>query len=402
MTPRLGTAICVEGSCMKRSVDRVLTTHTGSLPRPTDLLPLLFAKEDAEAVDTDALEQTIRRAVADVVRQQAELGVDVLNDGEMGKISYATYIHERLTGFEGQGAMPSPADIVDFPEFGQRMFQGSEEVLKHWHPLACSGPIAVKDREQVRRDIQNLKAATEAVQVEDVFMSAASPGVIALFFPNQYYPTREAYLAAIADAMQEEYEAIAQSGIVLQVDCPDLAMGRHIQFNDEDLEGFRRQAQLNVEALNHATRNIPSDQMRMHICWGNYEGPHHKDVALKDIIDIVFSARPSAISIEACNPRHEHEWQLFEEVALPDGKLLMPGVIDSTNNYIEHPELIAQRIARYARLVGQENVIAGSDCGFGTGAGMAVVDPKIVWAKLQAMAEGARLATQQLRLPAHA
>ena len=349
---------------MKRSVDRVLTTHTGSLPRPPDLLPLLFAKEDGEVADTEALERAIRGAAVDVVRKQVELGVDVLNDGEMGKISYATYIHDRLTGFEGQGAMPSPADIVDYPEFGQRMFQGSEEVLKHWRPLACNGPIAVKDREQVKRDIQNLKAATEAVQVEDVFMSAASPGVIALFFPNQYYPTREAYLAAIAEAMQEEYEAIAQAGIVLQVDCPDLAMGRHIQFNDEDLEGFRRQAQLNVEALNHATRNIPPDQMRMHLCWGNYEGPHHKDVALKDIIDVVFSARPSAISIEACNPRHEHEWKLFEEVRLPEGKMLIPGVIDSTNNYIEHPELIAQRIARFARLVGQENLMAGSDCGF--------------------------------------
>jgi 5-methyltetrahydropteroyltriglutamate--homocysteine methyltransferase len=386
---------------MKRSVDRVLTTHTGSLPRPPELLPLLFAKEDGK-VDATALDGAIRAAVTDVVRRQAEAGVDVLNDGEMGKISYASYVHDRLTGFEGEGAMPGLGDILDYPDFARRVFQGSEEALKHMRMLACNGPINVKDRDQVKRDTQNLKAATQGVTSVDVFMSAASPGVIALFFPNQYYPSREAYLTAIADAMQEEYEAIAQAGLVLQVDCPDLAMGRHIQFNDASLEEFRRQAQLNVEALNHATRNIPADQMRMHLCWGNYEGPHHKDVALKDIIDIVFNARPSAISIEACNPRHEHEWKVFEEVKLPEGKVLIPGVIDSTNNYIEHPELISQRIVRYAQLVGQENVMAGSDCGFGTGAGMAVVDPAITWAKFQAMAEGARLATQELKVPVHA
>jgi 5-methyltetrahydropteroyltriglutamate--homocysteine methyltransferase len=278
----------------------------------------------------------------------------------------------------------------------------AEEAIRHVRMLACSGPISVQDHAQVERDIANLKAATQGTAAEDVFMSAASPGVIALFFANQYYPSREAYLSAIADAMQEEYEAIAQAGFILQVDCPDLAMGRHIQFNDASLDEFRRQAQLNVEALNHATRNIGPEQMRMHLCWGNYEGPHHKDVPLAEIIDIVFSARPSAISIEACNPRHEHEWKLFEEVKLPEGKMLIPGVIDSTNNFIEHPELIAQRIVRYAQLVGQEHVMAGSDCGFGTGAGMAVVDPKITWAKFQAMAEGARLATQQLKVAVHA
>jgi 5-methyltetrahydropteroyltriglutamate--homocysteine methyltransferase len=387
---------------MKRSTERVLTTHTGSLPRPPDLLPLLFAKEDGEAVEAETFERAVRSAVADVVRKQAETGVDVVNDGEMGKISYASYVHERLAGFEGLGAMPGLGDILDFPEFGQRVFQGSEEALKHVRMLACNGPISVKDHDQVKRDIANLKGATQGLPVEDVFMSAASPGVIALFFPNQYYPSRETYLTAIADAMREEFEAIAEAGIVLQIDCPDLAMGRHIQFNDASLEEFRRQARLNVEALDHATRNIPPEQMRMHVCWGNYEGPHHKDVALKDIIDIVLSARPSAISIEACNPRHEHEWKIFEEVKLPEGKMLIPGVIDSTNNYIEHPELIAQRIIRYAQLVGQENVMAGSDCGFGTGAGMAVVDAKIAWAKFQAMAEGARLATQELKIAVHA
>ena len=386
---------------MQRSVERILTTHTGSLPRPPELVELLFAKEEGRP-DPAALEPAIRDAVAWVVRQQADTGVDVLNDGEMGKISYATYVKDRLTGFEGQGRMVAMGDIFDFPEFGQRVFKDLDEAMKHMTMPACTGPIAVKDPEQVQRDIRNVRSATDGVAAQDVFLSAASPGVIALFLDNQYYPSREAYLQAIAEAMQQEYEAIAQAGLVLQLDCPDLAMGRHIQFNDASLDEFRRQARLNVEALNYATRNIHPDQMRMHLCWGNYEGPHHKDVPLRDIIDIVFTARPNAISLEACNPRHAHEWQVFEDVKLPDGKLLIPGVIDSTNNYIEHPELVAQRLVNYARLVGQENVMAGSDCGFGTAAGMATVDPKITWAKFAAMSEGARLATQALRVPVHA
>jgi len=380
---------------MKRSAERILTTHTGSLPRPPELVELLFAREEGRP-DLTALEPAIRDAVAWVVGQQVEAGVDVLNDGEMGKIAYSTYVKDRLSGFDGEGRMIGLGDIVDFPEFGQRVFKNSEEALKHMTMPACTGPISVKDPEQVVRDIDNVRAATNGVPAQDVFLSAASPGVIALFLENQYYPSREAYLQAIAEAMQPEYEAIAQAGLVLHLDCPDLAMGRHIQFNDASLEEFRRQARLNVEALNYATRNIDPDQMRLHLCWGNYEGPHHKDVALRDIIDIVFAARPNAISLEACNPRHAHEWQVFEDVPLPDGKLLIPGVIDSTNNYIEHPELVAQRLQNYVRLVGQENVIAGTDCGFGTAAGMSTVDPKITWAKFAAMSEGARLASQAL------
>jgi len=386
---------------MQRSRERILTTHTGSLPRPPELLPLLFAREDG-AVDQNALERGVRQAVADVVRRQAEVGVDVLNDGEMGKITYATYVKDRLAGFDGESAMIGPADLLDFPDFARRGFRGSEESMKHMRMPACTGPISLRNVREVERDIANVKAASSDVDATDVFLSAASPGVVALFFQNHYYPTREAYVAAIADAMQPEYETIAQAGLVLQLDCPDLAMGRHIQFNDASLEEFRRQARLNVEALNHATRNIPPDQMRLHLCWGNYEGPHHRDVALKDIIDIVFEARPDAISLEACNPRHEHEWQVFEDVELPEGKVLIPGVIDSTNNYIEHPELIAQRLVRYARVVGQENIMAGSDCGFGTGAGMAVVDPQITWAKFEAMRDGAALATRALRTAASA
>ena len=384
---------------MKRSVDRILTTHTGSLPRPPDLVEMLNAHEAGKA-DEAALAGRAREAVAEVVRRQADAGVDVLNDGEASKFVYSTYVKDRLTGFGGEGPMLGMADLVEYPEYAQRYFTQMGADLDAFRIPAAVGDIRVKDRTAVQADIDNLRAAIQGVQAEDVFMSAASPGVIALFFANQHYPTREAYLAALADAMKEEYEAIAGAGFVLQLDCPDLAMGRHIQFGDESLDEFRRQARLNVEALNHATAGIDPDQMRMHICWGNYEGPHHKDVALKDIIDIVLAARPNAISIEASNPRHEHEWQLFEDVKLPEGKVLIPGVIDSTNNYIEHPELIAQRLTRYTNLVGQENVMAGSDCGFETGAGMSPVDSRITWAKFQAMAEGARLATAQAGMAA--
>lgn len=377
---------------MNRSTDRILTTHTGSLPRPPELLKMLYSREDG-VTDQAAFEATLRQAVADVVRRQAEAGVDVLNDGEMGKIGYSTYVKDRLTGFEGESSMPGLGDLVDYPEFAQRMFSDFGESQNYLRMPACVGPIKVRDREQLRRDIENLRAASEGAGARDVFMSAASPGVIALFFGNQHYPGREAYLAAIADAMREEYESIAEAGFVLQLDCPDLAMGRHIQFADASLEEFQRQARLNVEALNHATARIDPDSMRMHLCWGNYEGPHHRDVELEDIVDIVLTARPNAISLEACNPRHEHEWAVFEDVKLPEGKVLIPGVIDSTNNYVEHPELVAQRLGRYVRLVGQESVMGGSDCGFGTFAGLSAVDPSITWAKLQALAEGARMAT---------
>lgn len=384
---------------MKRSVDRILTTHTGSLPRPPELLDLLVAQREGRA-DPSTLAGRVREGVSEIVRQQARCGVDVVNDGELSKESYSTYVRERLSGFEGQGEQATQMpDMEAFPGYMEMMFArlgGAEDLGSVLAPPACVGDIKVKDASQVETDIENLKSATAGAHVEDVFMSAASPGVIALFFANHHYPSREAYVGAIAEAMRQEYEAIAGAGIVLQVDCPDLAMGRHLQFAGSDLEEFRRQARLNVEALNHATANIDPDQMRMHLCWGNYEGPHHMDVALHDIIDIVLAARPNAISLEACNPRHAHEWAVFEDVKLPDGKLLIPGVIDSTNNYVEHPELVAQRLVRYANLVGKENVMAGSDCGFGTFAGMSGVLPAITWAKFEAMAEGAKLASQSL------
>ena len=379
---------------MKRSRDRILTTHTGSLPRPVDLVQLMFAKEEDQPVDAAALDDRVRAAVREVVAQQATAGVDVVNDGEASKPSYATYVKDRLTGFGGDSHPLQYADLVDFPELARRVFQDPGRSRRR--TPACDGPIAVRDAEAVRRDVDNLRAALETAPHEDAFLSAASPGVISLFFKNTYYPSHEAYLFAIADAMRHEYQAIARAGFVLQVDCPDLAMGRHIQFADASLEEFRQNARLHVEALNHALAGIDPDQARIHVCWGNYEGPHHYDVALGEIIDIVLGVQANGLSVEAANPRHEHEWVLFEEVRLPEGKVLIPGVVDSTTNYIEHPDLVAQRVARLARLVGRENVIAGTDCGFGTWVGMARVDPQVVWAKLGALAEGARRASAQL------
>ncbi len=378
---------------MQRSTDRFLTTHTGSLPRPDDLIRMMYAKEEGVPVDAAALDQRVRAAVAEVARKQAGAGVDLVNDGEMSKPSYATYIKDRLNGFGGTGNTFVYQDLADFPRLEKRVF-GDPGRSRRKTP-ACNAPISVRDRQAAATDADNLKDALKQVKAAGGFMSAASPGVISLFFRNDHYKDFETYIYAIADAMRHEYETVANAGFVLQIDCPDLAMGRHIQYANLSLAEFRKRAQLHVEALNHALANIPPERLRMHLCWGNYEGPHHRDVPLADVIDIVFKARPSAISLEAANPRHAHEWTLFERVKLPDGKVLIPGVIESKSNFVEHPELIAQRIAHYAKLVGRENVIAGSDCGFGTWVGQAAVDPDVVFAKLAAMAEGARLASKQ-------
>ncbi|HSQ81413.1 MAG TPA: cobalamin-independent methionine synthase II family protein [Casimicrobiaceae bacterium] len=378
---------------MKRSTDRFLTTHTGSLPRPEDLIRTMYAKEEGVPVDAAALSQRIAAAVDEVVRKQAVAGVDVVNDGEMSKPSYATYIKDRLSGFGGTGNTFVYQDLAEFPSLEKRVF-GDPGRSRRKTP-ACNAAIGVRDPQGAQNDVDHLKAALASVEVQDAFLTAASPGVVSLFFRNDHYPTEEAYLFAIADAMRQEYETIANAGLVLQIDCPDLGMGRHIQYAGLSLAEWRKKAQLHVEALNHAVANIPPEQLRMHLCWGNYEGPHHCDVPLADVIDIVFRARPSAIALEAANPRHAHEWKLFETVRLPEGKLLIPGVIESKSNFIEHPELIAQRIGRYAQLVGRENVIAGSDCGFGTWVGQAAVDPEVVWAKMAAMAEGARIASRE-------
>ncbi len=378
---------------MQRSSERFLTTHTGSLPRPEELIRIMYAKEEGVPVERAALAAQVRAAVADVVKKQIAAGVDLVNDGEMSKPSYATYVKDRLNGFGGTGNTFVYQDLAEFPTLEKRVF-GDPGRSRRKTP-ACNAPISVRDPAAARVDVENLKAAVGGTKASGAFMSAASPGVVSLFFRNDHYKDHESYLHAIAEAMRDEYEAVTKAGIVLQIDCPDLGMGRHIQYANLNLEEFRKRIRVHIEALNHALRNIPPEQLRMHLCWGNYEGPHHYDVPFADIIDIVFMARPAAISFEAANPRHAHEWTLFERVKLPEGKVLIPGVIESKSNFVEHPELIAQRIGRYATLVGRENVMAGSDCGYGTWVGQAAVDPQVVWAKMAAMAEGARIATKQ-------
>jgi 5-methyltetrahydropteroyltriglutamate--homocysteine methyltransferase len=355
---------------------------------------MMFAREEGVPVDGPALAARVRSAVAEVVRKQTDAGIAVVNDGELSKPSYATYIKDRLSGFDGTSQALQYRDLVDFPEMAKRVF-GDPGRARRKTP-ACTGPIGVRDRTAAQADVDNLKAAVGAAAATDVFMSAASPGVISLFFRDDHYRNHEAYLFAIADAMRHEYETVARAGFILQLDCPDLAMGRHIQFADLPLADFRTMARLHLAALDRAVANIPAEQLRIHLCWGNYEGPHHYDVPLADILDLVFAARPQGISFEAANPRHAHEWRVFERIKLPADKVIIPGVLDSTTNFIEHPELVAERIGRYARLVGRENVIAGTDCGFGTWVGQAAVDPDIVWAKLASLAEGARLASKEL------
>jgi 5-methyltetrahydropteroyltriglutamate--homocysteine methyltransferase len=377
---------------MKRSTDRILTTHTGSLPRANDLTLLLEALDAGTVPEQAAFDARVRRAVGDIVRQQVDAGVDVVNDGEQGKVGYSTYVRHRLTGFGGQAAVPTRADWADFPEAAAK----SERRSTIMRP-SCNGPIDWKDRTAVQKDVANLTAAVSSAKPTEAFMTAASPGVIAHFLKNEHYPSREAYLARLVDVMKDEYDAIHRAGFILQVDCPDLAMGRHLAFPDLSNAEFLKIAAANVEALNHALRDIPPDRMRLHLCWGNYEGPHHRDIPLKEILPIALKSRPQALSFEGANPRHEHEWIVFKDVKLPDDRLIIPGVLDSTTNFIEHPELVAQRLVRYAEIVGRERVIAGTDCGFATFArSVNQVEPEITWAKFKAMAEGARMASKQL------
>jgi 5-methyltetrahydropteroyltriglutamate--homocysteine methyltransferase len=372
---------------------RFLTTHVGSLPRAQDLVDLIFAKEGGAAVDEAALAARIQTAVQYVVDRQAQAGIDEINDGEQSKPSYATYIKDRLHGFGGAGNSYVFQDVEDFPTVKERIF--GDPGRKKRNAPACDGPISVKDMEAVEIDASTLNAALAKHNGRQAFMSAASPGVTALFFGNEYYDKHEDYVFAIAEGLRHEYEAIANAGIILQVDCPDLAMGRHTQFRELDLAGFRKAMELNIAALNRATANIAPERLRMHMCWGNYPGPHHHDVPFQDIIDLVWTARPHAIQFEAANPRHAHEYAIFESVELPEGKVLIPGVVECQSGYIEHPELIAQRIGRYADLVGRESVMAGCDCGFSIHAGSGGVDPEVVWAKMAAMAEGAAIASER-------
>jgi len=378
---------------MKRSTEQILTTHTGSLPRPTDLVEMVLCKEEKRPVDEDAFATRVRSAVAEVVRRQSEIGVTVLNDGEQGKPGYSIYMKDRLTGFGGESSgISNPGEAKDFPEYTARRMERTGPKRP-----ACVGPIAWKDRDAVRKEIDNLQAAVKAVKAEEVFMTAASPGVVPSFMKDQYYGSEEKYLYALADALKEEYDAIHRAGFVLQVDCPDLGSSRHNRFSHLSTKEFKKIAELHVTALNHALRDIPADRVRLHMCWGNYEGPHHLDIPLADIIDVALKANVGALSFEGANPRHEHEWVVFKEVSLPDGMVIIPGVIDSTTNFIEHPELVAQRIVRYAEVVGRENVIAGTDCGFGTFVRTeSTIDPRIAWAKLKSLADGAAIASKTL------
>jgi 5-methyltetrahydropteroyltriglutamate--homocysteine methyltransferase len=381
---------------MRRSTDRILTTHTGSLPRPEDLDRLIADREAGRAFDGLRFSKRVSEAVADVVANQLAAGVTVVSDGEMGKVGYSTYVKDRLTGFGGVGRPIRTVEGAEFPELSPAT-AGGQTLMAAINLPACDGPVTLADPEAVHKDIANLKASVQDAEPADVFMTAASPGVIATFLANSYYPTEEEYLFALADAMKPEYDAIANAGIVLQLDCPDLAMTWGMLDNDGLTENeFRAKIRTQVRALNHAVRDIPPEQMRLHLCWGNSERPHITDIPMASIVDVVLEARPAGLSFEAANPRHEHEWTVWQDVRLPDGKVLIPGVLDSTTNFVEHPELVAQRIARFAKLVGKQNVIAGTDCGFGTFSGFYPVKPRITWLKLAAMAEGARIASDQL------
>jgi 5-methyltetrahydropteroyltriglutamate--homocysteine methyltransferase len=379
---------------MKRSRDRILTTHVGSLPRSAEVVDLLRRKEHDEPYDKAAFDRAIKQRVAEVVDLQSKLGIEVVSDGETSKIGYSTYIRERLSGFGGEFTPKPNRDLADYPEFSKRMaaFLGPRPFRRTF----CVAPVTLKDPDAVQIDVANFRAALASKPDVEGFLNAASPGVVASFQPNQYYPTPAAYLEAIADALTPEYEAIAGAGFLLQVDCPDLAMSRHTGFQEMSEAEFLKQAELQVEALNHALARVSKEQVRIHICWGNYEGPHDHDIALERIMPLIRKVKATAISFEAANARHEHEWIVWRDAKLPEETILMPGVLDTSSNYVEHPELVAQRIERFAACVGRERVIASTDCGFGTFAGYSKVDPGIALKKLQAMAEGAAIASRRL------
>lgn len=380
---------------MKTSTDRILTTHVGSLPRPQAVVDVLFAQDRGEPYDQATFDEVIAAGIEQAVRKQVDAGIDIVDDGEMSKISYGTYIRHRLSGFvTGDVPRQTPEDLNDFPEFRDRLTAAGATPV-YLRPI-CTGPIESVNLQPLHADIGHLTEAITGTTASEGFMTAASPGTIAVFQPNEYYPSHEAYLHALADAMEPEYRAIVDAGLILQIDCPDLAMGRHMLFRHDSDDEFVRNAELQVEALNHAVRNLPADRMRLHICWGNYAGPHTHDIALTKVLPTALKAKPMGLLIEGANARHGHEWEVFATHQLPDDKVLVPGVLDSTSNIVEHPELVAQRIVQYANVVGKERVIAGTDCGFGTFAGFGAVHPSICWAKMKAMAEGAQIASDRL------
>ena len=379
---------------MKTSTDRILVTHVGSLPRSQAVTDVVFGRERGEIRDEKAADAVIADAVVEVVKRQMQAGIDIVSDGEMSKISYATYIADRLEGFAGDTPREPGLDLIEFPRLLKKLAD-SGATAKYRRPR-CVGEIRVKTLEPMQRDIEHLKRAVAENSPLECFMNAASPGVIAIFQPNDYYKTQDEYLEAIAEAMRIEYEGIVNAGILLQIDAPDLGMGRHTIYKHRSVEEYLKLAELHVEVLNHALRNVPADRVRMHICWGNYEGPHHHDVPLELLLPIVIKAKPQALLFEAANPRHAHEWAVFRDFPLPEDKILIPGVLSSTTNYVEHPLLVAERLCRFADIVGRERIIAGTDCGFSTFAGFGPVDPDITYMKFAAMAEGARIASERL------
>ena len=370
----------------------ILTSHVGSLPRPPDVVEVVFAREAGEAGDEDARDAVIAAGVAAIVARQREIGIDLPSDGEMSKISYATYVKDRLTGFEGKSPNRTPADLEAFPGYLERL-RRSGDACSSRRPR-CTGPIRVKTLAPLHADIANFRTALAASGYAGGFLNAASPGVVSMFHTSDYHASHDAYMEEVAEAMRQEYEAIAAAGVVLQIDAPDLALGRHTEFKALSEAAFLAMAERHVEILNHALRNVPGERVRMHICWGNYEGPHHLDIGVEKVLPALLKAKPRTILFEAANPRHEHEWAVWKEAKLPDDLVLAPGVIDSTSNFIEHPELVAQRIRRFVDIVGSERVIAGTDCGFATFAGMGAVDGEIAFAKLASLVEGARIAAQ--------
>ncbi|WP_218042994.1 cobalamin-independent methionine synthase II family protein [Steroidobacter gossypii] len=366
----------------------------GSLPRSQAVTDVLFARERGESLDEAAAHATIADAVKDAVRRQVASGVDVVSDGEMSKISYATYIKNRLTGFAGDTPREPGQDLVEFPRILKRLAD-TGATAKYTRPR-CVAEIRVNDLQPAQTDVDNLKAALADSTALEGFLNAASPGVIALFQPNDYYSTQDAYVEAVAEAMRAEYELITRAGLLVQIDAPDLAMGRHTMYRHDTVNDFLNSAARHIEVLNHALRNVPAERARMHVCWGNYEGPHHHDVPLEQLLPVVVKAKVQALLIEGANPRHEHEWAVFRDARLPEDKVLIPGVISTTTNYIEHPLLVAERLCRYADVVGRDRVMAGTDCGFGTFAGFGPVDPDVAYLKLKSLAEGAAIASDRL------
>ncbi len=379
---------------MKLSTERILTTHVGSLPRSDAVTAMLLAKERGESVEPEAFRRVMREAVAETVARQRATGIDVVSDGETAKIGYATYIKDRLSGFGGETTARPHLDLRDHPDLRRRMtaFTGPQTFRR----LCCLGPVSLQDRTAVHEDIEAFRAALARAPSPEAFMNAASPGVVSSFQPNRYYPTHEAYVEAVGEAMRPEYEAIVEAGLLLQVDCPDLAMSRHTGFQDLTEQEFMRRAGHHVAVLNAALARVPAERVRMHVCWGNYEGPHDHDIPLERILPTVLGAKPQAISFEAANPRHAHEWRVWREARIPPDKVLIPGVLDTSTNFVEHPELVAQRIEVFAGIVGRERVLAGTDCGFGTFAGYGKIDPEVAWKKLASLVEGARIASGRL------